>query len=177
MKALIGTKNPTKIKGAKSALEMFFDNVEIQGYPSESNVREQPVNEEIYLGAKNRVDNLMSFAKENNIEADYFMAVESGITNQLGKWLIVNVAVIKDKNGYESWGTGASFPVPEKYVKDIIDNTLGTVMDSIFNQHDLRSKSGGIGLLTQGKIDRPDITRDAFVMALTQFINGDIWHD
>ena len=55
MKVLIATKNQGKIEGAKRALLNYFDNIEIDGIPVESNVSEQPVNEEIYNGAKNRV--------------------------------------------------------------------------------------------------------------------------
>ncbi len=65
MKVLVATKNQGKIEGAKRALENYFDNVEIQGIPVESNVSEQPVNDEIYSGAKNRVKNLKMYAKEN----------------------------------------------------------------------------------------------------------------
>lgn len=48
MKVLIATKNQGKIEGAKRALSNYFDNIEIQGIPVESDVSEQPVNEEIY---------------------------------------------------------------------------------------------------------------------------------
>lgn len=52
MKVLIATKNQGKIEGAKRALLNYFDDIEIQGIPVKSNVREQPVNDEIYNGAK-----------------------------------------------------------------------------------------------------------------------------
>ena len=120
MKILIGSKNPGKIQGAKEAFINYFESVEIEGIPVSSDVSEEPVNTEIYEGARNRVDNLMKYANEKNIEAEYFLGVESGITNLLGKWVIINVAVIKDKNGYESWGTSPAFPVPDKYVDEII---------------------------------------------------------
>ena len=58
MKILIGTKNPGKIEGVKKAFEKYFENVEAQGIPVHSNVPDQPVNEEIFQGAKNRVENL-----------------------------------------------------------------------------------------------------------------------
>ena len=48
-------------------------------------------------------------------------------------------------------------------------------MDEIFKEDDLRSKQGGIGLLTRGKMDRKNISKAAFIMALTEIINGDIW--
>lgn len=50
MRVLIATKNQGKIEGAKRALEKYFANIEIQGVPVESNVSEQPVNNEICYG-------------------------------------------------------------------------------------------------------------------------------
>ena len=176
MKILIGTKNPGKIQGAKEAFENYFKDFEIYGIPVSSNVGDEPVNNEIYEGARNRVNNLMSYAEENNIEAEYFLGVESGITNLLGKWIIISIAVIKDKNGYESWGTSPAFPVPDKYVDEIISTDLGKVMDKIFQKNDLRSNKGGISFLTNDVIGRIDQTREAFIMALTQHIN-EVWND
>lgn len=63
MKVLVATKNQGKIEGAKRALENYFNNIEIIGIPVESDVSEQPVNDEIYNGAKNRVNNLKKYAK------------------------------------------------------------------------------------------------------------------
>ena len=177
MKILNGTQNPGKVQGAKEAFERYFDDFDIEGIPVSSNVSDEPVNDEIYTGAKNRVENLIKYSKDNNLDADYFLGIESGITNLLGKWIIINIAVIKDKNGYESWGTSPAFPVPDKYVKEIIDSDLGKVMDKIFNQTEIRKGKGGIGFLTHDKISRFDLTRGAFTMALTQFINNDIWKD
>ena len=58
MKVLIATKNQGKIEEAKRALEHYFKDIEIKGIPVGSNVPDQPVNKEIYKGAKNRVRNL-----------------------------------------------------------------------------------------------------------------------
>lgn len=176
MKILIGTKNPGKIEGATEAFKNYFDDFDIEGIPVSSDVSEEPVNNEIYEGARNRVDNLMKYAKEFGINAEYFLGVESGITNLLGKWVIINIAVVKDKNGYESWGTSPAFPVPNKYVDEIISTDLGKVMDKIFEQNDLRSGKGGISFITNGVISRIDLTREAFIMALTQHTNQ-VWND
>lgn len=176
MKVLIGTKNPGKIEGATEAFKNYFEEFEIEGISVSSDVGDEPVNNEIYEGAINRVDNLMKYALDNEIDAEYFLGVESGITNLLGKWVIINMAVIKDKNGYESWGTSPGFPVPNKYVDEIIKTDLGKVMDNIFQQNDLRSGNGGVSFITNGVITRVDQTRAAFVMALTQHINQ-VWND
>lgn len=177
MKVLIGTNNNGKVKGAKQAFEKFYEDVEVVGVSVDSGVSDEPVNDEIYQGARNRVNNLVEYAKNNNVEADFFIGVESGITNKLGKWCIIQIAVIKDKNGYESFGTGSAFPVPNKYVKEIIDTDLGIVMDKIFNGNGLKNEKGGISYLTKNVVIRYDLTRDAFIMALTEFINEDVWRD
>lgn len=52
-------------------------------------------------------------------------------------------------------------------------------MDKVFEQNDLRSGKGGISFLTNdtiSRISRIDITREAFIMALTGQIN-DVWKD
>ncbi len=175
MKILIGTKNPTKIEGAKRAFGHYFEDFEIEGVSVNSEVSDEPLNNEIYLGATNRIKGLIKYAKENDIHADYYIAIESGITNLLGDWLLLNIATIEDNNGNKSIGSSAGFPVAEKYLDEIINTDLGKVMDKIFNEDDLRSRKGGISILTRDVISRYDQTEDAFVMALTKFINGDLW--
>ncbi|MBO5884504.1 MAG: inosine/xanthosine triphosphatase [Clostridia bacterium] len=176
MKVLIGTKNPGKIEGAKRAFLKYFNNFEIEGVKVSSDVSEQPVGVETYQGAVNRVNNLEQYAKQNNINADMYISIESGLTSELGFWAITNIAVVKSSNGQVGVGSSASFPVPNKYVESIKQETLGVVMDRIFNESDLRSSTGGIGLLTKEVVTRIDLTEDAFLMALTPFIN-DTWKD
>lgn len=168
MKAMIGTANPGKIQGAKEALEAYFDHVEIEGYKASSEVGNQPVSEETLEGARNRAINTMKYAKENGIEADLFMGVESGIINLYDSWFIANAAVVIDKDGYESIGYGPIFPVPIQYVEEIIKTDFGHLIEKIYHQSDLGKSVGGIDGLTNHSISRIDITREAFVMALTE---------
>ena len=175
MKILMGTKNPGKIEGAKQAFEIYFDNVEIQGISVSSEVSAQPINEEILQGAKNRVKNIKKYAEDNNIEADFYISSEAGITDLLGEWIDINAVVIEDTKGYQSIGTSQGFPIPNKYVDEIKETELGKVMDKIFSGENLGKKKGGISFLTKGKFTRIDLTKDAFIMALTSHINGDMW--
>ena len=175
MKILMGTKNPGKIEGARQAFEKYFDNVEIEGIPVNSDVGDQPVNEEILQGAKNRVKNLKEYAKNNNIEADYFVSSEAGITNLLGEWIDINCVVIENIEALQSVGTSQGFPIPDKYIEEIKETELGKVMDKIFSGKELGKGKGGISFLTKDEVSRIDLTRNAFVMALTKHINGDVW--
>lgn len=175
MRILIGTKNPGKIQGAKLAFEKYFDNIEIEGISVESEVGAQPVNQEILEGARNRVRNLKAYAKRNNIYADFYVSSEAGITDLLGEWIDINCVVIEDKEGFQSVGTSQGFPIPEKYIKEIKETELGKVMDKIFEGTDLGKGKGGINYLTKGEVSRIELTQNAFVMALTKHINGEIW--
>lgn len=175
MKILIGTKNPGKIEGAKQAFERYFDNVEIEGVQVSSNVGDQPINEEILQGAKNRVKNLKKYAINNNIEADFYISSEGGITNLLGEWIDINVVVIEDSKGFQSIGTSQGFPIPNKYLDEIKQTELGKVMDKIFNGKELGKGKGGINFLTKDEVSRIDLVKNAFVMALVSHINGDTW--
>ena len=134
------------------------------------------MNKEIYEGAKNRVKNLKKFAKENNIEADLFLGIESGINDLLGRWLITNIAVIEDSKEFESYGASPSFPVPDRLVNKVLETNLSEAMDTVLGEDKERhNQSGGIQLLTHNEISRIDLTEYAFIMALTKYINGEKW--
>ncbi len=170
VKIAIATKNPCKIEGVRRAFSHYFDCVEVVGFPSDSGVPEQPVNEEVLVGARNRISSVKA-----NQGFDYYCAIESGLSNQLGEWSIVNLALIQNSIGRESFGSAAAFPVPKHLVEEIKEKTLGVVLDSLLDQHDLRSSKGGISFLTHDVIDRYNLTEQAFVMALTRFVNNEMW--
>lgn len=175
MKILIGTENVGKIEGARQAFNKYFSNIEIEGVSVSSNVGDQPINEEIFQGAKNRVKNLKEYANKNNIKVDFYIASEAGITNLLGDWIGINSAVVEDSKGTQSIGISQGFPIPDKYIDEIKRTELGKVMDRLFNGKGLNKGKGGISFLTDGEITRIDLTRNAFIMALTKHINKDIW--
>ena len=48
-------------------------------------------------------------------------------------------------------------------------------MDKIFSGKELGKGKGGISFLTRNEVSRIDLTRNAFIMALTKYINEDVW--
>ena len=175
MKVLIGTQNPAKIEGAKNTFLKFFKEVDIVGVNVSSNVPEQPFNEEVLQGARNRVLGLKEYAKVNNIKADFYVAVEAGIVDYFDEYINFNIAVIENEEGIESVGISQGFPVPKRLIEEIKEKSLGKVMDRVFSGDNLGSKVGGISFLTKGQVERKDIVENAFTMALIKFINGDLW--
>ena len=178
MKVLIGTKNSVKIEGIKQALEKYFTNVEIEGISVDSKVGDQPMDKDILIGAKNRVKNLKVYAKQNNIDVDFYIAIEGGTTNLLGDWIVLNIAVIEDKEGNLSMGASQGMPVPIKYIEEAKNSEFSKVMDKAFNKNKIGKDKNVTTLesiLTKNEISRIDMIRDATIMALTKFINGEIW--
>ena len=175
MKVLVGSTNQEKIDGARQAFNMYFDNVDVEGFSVESEVGIQPINAETLIGAKNRVKNLKEFAKKNNIKADYYVASEGGITNLLGEWIDIQCAVIESKDGLQSVGVSQGFQIPDKYIEEIKNTEFKIVMEKVFKDVEPDFKKRGIISLTKYKVSRTDLTKDAFVMALIKHINGEIW--
>ncbi|MBO4816251.1 MAG: DUF84 family protein [Clostridia bacterium] len=178
MKVLIGTKNPVKIEGVKQALEKYFTNLEIEGISVDSEVGDQPIDKEILVGAKNRVKNLKAYAKQNNIDVDFYIAIEGGTTNLLGDWIVINIAVIEDKKGNLSYGTSQGIPVPVRYIEEAKKSELSKVMDKVFNKNQLgkdKNETTLESILTKNELSRIDLIRDASIMALIGHINGEVW--
>ena len=163
MKILIGTKNKGKIEGAKRAFEKYFKDVTIEGISVESEVADQPVNDEILQGARNRV------------EADFFVAMESGITDKFGSWLNLTTVYIENKDEEGTVGFGPAYPIPDRYINEIKEKELSYVLAKLFETKELKAPQGGISQLSHGQVSRIDLAEQAFIMALTHFINGEIW--
>ena len=173
MKVLVGSKNSSKIDGVKIAFEKFFDNVEAIGVDADSEVSAQPVNGDTMLGAKNRVKNLKAYAVENNIEVDYYVAVESGLMDMYGDPAIINACYLESGEGVVSYGYSAGFPIPNGKFEDIKTKGLATVVDDTFH---IEHKSGpvvkgGIHMLTNGAMGRIEFAINSTVMALTRILH------
>lgn len=175
MNILIGTKNKGKIEGAKKAFERYFNDVKIEGISVESEVADQPVNDEILQGARNRVKNLKKYAEENNLEADFFVAMESGITDKFGTWLNLTTVYIENKDEEGAVGFGPAYPISDRYIEEIKEKELSYVLAELFETKEIKAPQGGISQLSHGQVTRIDLAEQAFLMALTYFINGEIW--
>ena len=174
IRILIGSNNKGKIEGAKLAFEKYFSDFEIISENIPSNVSDQPLNEEILLGARNRIKGLKALKIK---DIDFYISSEAGLINIGKTWININMGVIEDLNGYESIGTSQGFMIPDNKVEKIKQKTLGVVMDEIFNADGLSKLKGGINLLTLGEVSRIQLVRDSFVLALVPFLeqNQKLW--
>ncbi len=172
---LIASENPSKIEAVSLAFSKFYEDFDINGIAVPSNVPKQPVNQEIYQGAINRCHNLRKYALANNLKADYYVGVEAGITNLLGPWVNLNLVYIENDQGENSTGISQGYPFPEKYLDEIINDEFGKVMDKHYNLINSGQGKSVEYLFSKGNISRIDLVEDATILALTKFINKDIW--
>lgn len=168
----IATKNANKIKGIKDALSFYFKNINIDCFNVVSGVPDQPFDDEIKIGAKNRIENLKKFCKKNsNTNYDLYISVESGIIKILDDYYNISYAIV-DNNEIISTGISSAFPIPNQYINDIKVLSLSSFMDYNFSEEiNEFGKSGAISLLTKNVIDRIELTKESIIMALTKILN------
>ena len=130
IKILIGSNNKAKIEGAKLAFEKYFSDFEIISEDIQSGVNSQPINDEILLGARNRIKGLK---KLNMKDVDFYISSEAGLISIGDLYVNINMGVIEDINGYESIGTSQGYMIPKNKIESIKEKSLGVVLDEIFN--------------------------------------------
>ena len=60
-------------------------------------------------------------------------------------------------------------------INEIKEKELSYVLAKLFETKELKAPQGGISQLSHGQVSRIDLAEQAFIMALTHFINGEIW--
>jgi inosine/xanthosine triphosphatase len=166
MKVLVGSKNPVKIEATKEAFKKYFYDIEVVGIEVDSKVSKQPIGIEMFVGAKNRVEEL------KKLEADFYVGIEGGIINMFDNWFGFAVVCISDKNVRYGYGVTSFFQLPEIVVNEIKNGKeLGEIMDELTKRENTKQKEGAIGILTKGAIDRKSLYIPAIVCALIPFLN------
>ena len=160
----VATSNKVKCEAVKKAFGFYFDDVEIISEKVDSGVLEQPINDEIFIGVENRMKQL----KKTESDCDYWVSCEGGLIQQFGHWFNIQIVKVESWSTKESIGLSSAYPVPERYIEQILTSSLSEVLDSIFEGE------GGIRKLTNGKVTRFDLVTEATLMALTGIMNK-VW--
>jgi len=77
----VASQSKIKLSAIKKAFSLLYnnDNVIISGFKSESQVSNQPFDEETLTGARNRYDQILASRKSSSFECDYLISIENGI--------------------------------------------------------------------------------------------------
>ncbi len=170
VRVAVGSKNPTKIEGARIAFEQFFSKVDVASFDAESNVSDQPFDVETIEGAINRARNCYS------PEFDFSVGIEAGlirVERTITGFVDFQVAAVYDGDKI-GIGFGPGFEYPPRVVEEVLNGReVGDVMEEITGIENLGKKFGAVYYLTKGNVSRTELSRLAVTMALIPFVNFD----
>lgn len=172
---IVGSMNPVKINGVKSAFKEMFPDEEFQveGFKADSRVSDQPMTaQETRQGAENRINHM----KTEFPDADYYAAIEGGIDEKDATMFTFASVVIESKNGTRGISTTAEVQIPPR-VANLVKSgkELGHANDEVFGSENSKHSSGATGLLTGGVLERTEFYRQAIILALVPFKNKELY--
>lgn len=172
MKVAVGSKNPTKIEGAKLAFQQFFKDVEVFGFEVSTKYK-QPFDDETLNGALERA--MKSYSKK----FDFSVGIEAGlmkVKKSLSGYMDFQVAVVYNGEKF-TVGFGPGFEYPKEVLEEVLSGTeVGRVMERISGIKDLGKKVGAVHYLSKGAISRTELSRIAVTMALIPWVNRELYH-
>jgi inosine/xanthosine triphosphatase len=177
----VGSTNPPKLEGVRSALAALSCDVAVEGIDLESGVPDQPLGfEEIVEGARNRAEGARRCGA-----CDLAVGYEDGlvaIPEPDGTWFNVGCAAVSDGVRI-SLGLSSGFSYPPACSQRAVAERrpIGALFDRLWTQ--LRGDAsdaaqlsiGNVGKLTRGALTRAEYTRHAVLCALTPFIHPDLY--
>jgi inosine/xanthosine triphosphatase len=168
MKVIVASENPVKINATLLGFQTFFKAVIVSGVSSKSGVSDQPMSDaETLTGARNRAEGV----RNRYPDADYWVGIEGGVERGVENltafaWIVVLGAGISGES------RTTTFCLPTQ-IGALIERgyELGEANDMIFNKNNSKQKSGAVGLLTQNKLTRTQLYKQAVQLALIPIIN------
>lgn len=176
----VGSTNEAKVLAVKESLSASprFSNAKIVSLSASSDVSSQPLSlQETILGAKNRAKNAF-----NNCEGcAYSFGIESGLMESpevATGYLHTCAGCIYDGTRYYI-GLSTGFEVPPQILTLLLENKMdlsqACLESGISHNSNIGSTEGLIGVLTKGKIDRKEYSRQCILTALLQLENAE-WY-
>lgn len=168
MRVVLGSKNPVKIKATRQAFSSYFDQVEVIPVAVVSAVKPFPTSRtETLEGAINR-SKAAQIAESN---AEFAVGIEAGIISVENHFFIQAFSAVIN-NGQLGLGGSAMFEVPLAVLSKIdpAKESSKQVIDSTLGRTNLLQREGMVGVLTQGRLSRTDILRNAVICTLPPFL-------
>lgn len=177
MRISVGSKNPVKVGAVREAFQKYWPECEVVGVEVESGVAAQPMSEEeTMMGSRQRAHKALA----TDPAAEYAVGLEGGVCEKNGvmyecAWVCVvrKSQIINDKfSNNEGMGGGLYFELPAKIAEKIkAGGELGPIMDEMTGESDVKQKSGAIGIMTKGQLDRKTAYVQIVLSALIKFVS------
>ncbi|WP_163934238.1 inosine/xanthosine triphosphatase [Paraferrimonas sp. SM1919] len=174
LRIAIGSHNPVKIGAVESAFNSLYPEQQLDFLPASvpSLVSDQPMSEaETKAGAVNRAQNLATILPD----CDFYVGLEGGVDliDDL-PFTFAYIAVLHKQQVYFS--RSSALPLPKQvYTRLQQGEELGTVMDDLFQQTNIKQKGGAIGVLTKGHSSRQAVYTHTLLAAMAPISFSEIF--
>ena len=169
LRVKVGSQNKAKLEAVSEILREYshLADAEIKGVNAGSEVSNQPQSlEETVRGAMNR-------AKSSFTDCDYSVGIESGLMHvpyTKSGYMDVCVCAIYDGKEFHL-GLSSAWEFPDKKIMklmldDGLDMSQAINKVGLTQNPNIGSEQGAIGILTKGRLDRKEYTKQALRMAL-----------
>lgn len=176
MKIVVGSKNKVKILAVENTMKRIYPDQEIvlEGISVPSGISDQPMSdEEAIIGAKNRA----KLALED-LQADFGFGLEGAVCEVGNMMFLTGWVAVCYRDGREGLASGARTELPKKVVEELRkgQKELGTIMDELTNQKNIKHGLGATGILTKGLKSRVGGFEDICISAMVRFISPELYN-
>lgn len=173
VRVAVGSTNDVKVNAVRYVFTQVYGLVEVVSVEPNHGVEGQPREERVIEGAIERAKNAIS-----STGADFGVGVEAGLffSKPLGRYLDSQYCAIVDSSGHLTVGHGPGFEYPPEVIKSVMaGRTVGETMSMITGIENIGHKSGSIGYLSDGLMDRTSLTEVAVLMALVPRVRPELY--
>lgn len=175
VRVAVGSQNPIKVSAVEAEVARLLGcPVAVQGFDVDSGVPEQPKDDEAQRGADARA----AAAMEAWPEADYTVGVEAAlIQDPAGEtWFDVQACTVLDRNGRRTVGWGPAFQYPDWVTERALrGERISDILGPVADDPRIGGTTGASGFLTDGRMDRTELTRVAVLMAFVPRLRPDLY--
>jgi inosine/xanthosine triphosphatase len=166
MDIIIGSTNPVKRAAAENILSIVFPDANFACLDVPSNVSPQPWgDDETRQGAYNRAHNILEATA-----ADIGVGLEGGVVECSLGLMTTAWCVVLRRNGTVGIGGGINILLPDSVAQAVRSGIeLGPAMDTLVGEHNTKQKSGAIGILTDGLLNRQQAYEVIVQLAVAPF--------
>jgi len=183
MDICVGSLNPVKINAVKLAFQQYYDDFEVFNIDANSGVSDQPIGlEKILEGAQNRAESALNYllTEENPKHPYYGIGIEAGLVKVAmtpTNYMDFQFCVIMDNKKEISLGSGIAFEYPKFVINEVFTKKkeIGIIMGELAKNKNLKKEAGAIGYLSNNKLKRIDILKEAVICALLPKINNKLY--
>lgn len=170
MKILVGSSSDRKVRVVEKVFATFVkQRFEVSGHNAVSGVPDTPYNKETFDGSRNR-----ALDCKNSHEAEYYVGLESGLTERYGQLYEEAWATIITKEGKEFFGYSSGLKIPDLVVRRMKESKLEhcevmTIIEEEFG----KLPNDTWGTYSGGSLSREVSLEEALRNALMQIMPGE----